>query len=285
MMENKGQPAFSSEREELLWHLLLQHTTLTEKLQLLVGELPPMPESLPLPEESRILGTFMRSSTNATIVLSTSLSPTGVLAFYKERLSALGWQEPENRFHSGSRGFTSTRLKSAYKGSFVHSLRGPTLFLFARESFASQTMVYLTLDLRVESAAQYSLSKMVRFNPEVFVPSLEPPPGGEQEETGRGGGGANYDMRATLRLPTEIELPVLLAHYNKQLEQTNWQLLHVEHAGPAGWSTWRLQSSHDLFWSGTFFALHVGIQPLYSLHFSIQIDNKNTLPEEGWSFF
>src|SRR5258708_32332605 len=50
---------------------------------------------IPLAEKSQVLGTLIRSPEDIDIVVNSELSPDAVLNFYKECMTAAGWNELE----------------------------------------------------------------------------------------------------------------------------------------------------------------------------------------------
>src|SRR5436190_3756918 len=73
------------------------HTTEAEEL--LVGKLPePMPDDIPILEDSRVIGSLIYTALGArscTILLGSDVSPEQVLDYYDERLEATGWNLPD----------------------------------------------------------------------------------------------------------------------------------------------------------------------------------------------
>ena len=88
--------------------------------QLLAGSLPAsLPFELPLPEKSRIVGSFISSPETMQIVLDTDQSPTEIVAFYTERMQAAGWSEPD----------VLRRQRQHVEGGFVDSFHRPVTYV------------------------------------------------------------------------------------------------------------------------------------------------------------
>ena len=75
--------------------------------RLFVGTIPEnLPLKLPVPEHTEVLGTLAHNTSTLDMVLESRLSAEDVQSFYRARLTALGWQEPDEHlpYHPG--GFT-----------------------------------------------------------------------------------------------------------------------------------------------------------------------------------
>jgi hypothetical protein len=77
-------------REDLLRELALRLSTYpgdprNDDPQLLVGQLPDnLAIPVPMPENSRLIGTLIRGPENIDVILDSALSPAAVMSFYKE---------------------------------------------------------------------------------------------------------------------------------------------------------------------------------------------------------
>jgi hypothetical protein len=100
----------------------------TQNAQILAGQIPnQLPEDIPFPEGTQVIGSLVRNPNSIKIFIDTHLLPEQVLTFYSQRMLALGWQTTDifqpNRgglMPSGarSRGGTET---------FYQGLRDPAL--------------------------------------------------------------------------------------------------------------------------------------------------------------
>ena len=106
-------------REDPLRELALRLSTFpgdprNEDLQLLVGQLPDnLAIPVPMPENSRVLGTLIRGPESIDVILDSALSPAAVMSFYKESLAASGWNELDEMrpaMHDG--GFVHTGFRA-----------------------------------------------------------------------------------------------------------------------------------------------------------------------------
>ena len=62
------------------------------KPRLFLGKIPEnFPIEVPMPEQSRVVGTLARSETQVEIVLESDLKPEEVISFYRAQLTSLGW--------------------------------------------------------------------------------------------------------------------------------------------------------------------------------------------------
>ncbi len=219
--------------------------------QLLPGRLPPSPPvEVPIPEGSRIIGTVVQDS-ESTTVLDAPLSADAVLAFYRERMPALGWREQEvpGRQPHGQGGFTFRRPLTIESALFFQGPRGPSLNVVAalRPQPGALTEVSLMFRIRPPDRMQGPLSQRMNGMQEM-IPPLEPPEGAEQQGGGAGGGGGSW--RTDAMLLTDRRLVAVAAHYDAQLAGAGWQLSRSGLTPPVAWSTWTLTDTEGEPWRG-----------------------------------
>lgn len=252
-------------REDLLRELALRLSTYpgdprNDDPQLLVGQLPDnIAIPVPLPENSRILGTLIRSTESIDVIVDCQLSPAAVLTFYKESLAASGWNEL-NEMHPAMHG-----------GGFVHSgfpafenratyckgPDGPAFSINAYERKQGLTDVRLDINFGNEYSPCRQPNRMQRrmahHQMRNLIPPLEPPKGAKQQSGGGGGGGDSWHSNATL--DTEMQLDALAAHYAAQLLKGGWTQTGAGISGPLAWSTWTFQDEENEPWNGFFYIL------------------------------
>lgn len=244
--------------------------------QLLVGQMPPnLSIEVPIPEGSSILGSLLRSKENIDIVLDCSLTPEEVMQFYKERLTAAGWNEleamrpPHGGFvHSGMRMFLNQIV-------FCGGTQGPAFTVNASKGKNSRTNVQIELNGSSEFSpcAQMSRQRLHRGLHEL-IPPLYPPQGARQQ--GGGGSGSTGSWYTSATLLTDAELPTLVAHYHPQLAKGGWTLMGEGQAGPLAWSTWTFQDEDKEPWRGLFFILKTpGQENQFILVVRIEWDKKD----------
>lgn len=288
----------STNNETLLRELALRLTSFPgdyrvrdAEPQLFVGQLPPnLSIEIPLPEGCRILGTLARSPENLDIVLDCPQTPQDTLAFYKERLTAAGWNELEEM---GIR-----------HGGFLHSgipmlenratfcKEGAAFNVSASAGKHGQTDARLDLQAAIEhspcSQRQLRHRDMNRQHRrhlmvQQMVPTLVPPKGARQQ--GGGGGGSDDNWHSSATLFTDMGLPELATHYRAQLEKGGWTLTGQGVDGPLAWSSWTLQDEEKEPWRGLFYILKApGKATLHELEVRISLDNEDTNDSGGMRF-
>jgi hypothetical protein len=276
------------EREARLHELALRLATYPgdprgKDPQLLVGQLPAnSPVTIPFPEQSNLLGTLVRGPEHATIVLDAPFPPGGVLDFYREQLTAAGWEElPQPGPFQG--GFTHTSRDQASYATFCHGKRGPALMIAVLKKDTNAD-VRLELDLSGQACAQRRYRHIDR-DLYATLPRLLPPPGAQQLSSGGSSGDHEVSTQATLKLDTEMEIAQLSTHYTAQLEQAGWRHLEEGQNGPIAWHTWQFHDQDNELWRGTFFVLKQPTpQPTYRLYLEAIWDGDSQSTGGGWSW-
>jgi hypothetical protein len=289
----------SGAREALLEELALRLSTFpgdprVDSLQLLVGQLPAnLAIGIPLPEKSQVLGTLIRSPEDIDIVLNSELSPDAVLNFYKECMTAAGWNELET-------------MRSMH-GGFVHAgfpafenritfCKGPDGLAFTVNAFEGK-QGHTDVRIDVNAGSEHSpcaqpnrmQQRMMHRDLQNLIPPLMPPKGAKQQGGGGGGGGDSWRSSATL--DTDMELTALSTHYAAQLAKGGWVRTDEGKTGPLAWSTWTFQDEDKETWNGLFFILkRPGKERQHVLEVRIDWDKKDNdggmrLIGGGWSSF
>jgi hypothetical protein len=218
-----------------------------EEVQLLIGELPDnLPLELPLPDGARVLGSLVRGDTE--IVLDATQSPEEVIDFYREQLTAAGWEEPEEPDFSG--GFVSSGVGNGI--SLCQSKKGPRFSLRTLESDTGLTDVRLNLSDGRHSGCDMDVGYM---GEESKIPNLVAPPGVQQWGGGGGGGGDNFYTSADVE--TELSSRELAKHYTEQLKAAGWTLLTQGEGESVAFSNWSFEDEHGDAWHGFFFAYEI----------------------------
>jgi hypothetical protein len=203
--------------------------------QLFVGELPPdLPVPIPMPEESRLVGSYVHRQGDVTIFLDAALSPDQVFSYYTEQLSAEGWarlaaQEPPPGFRA-----TARSVPQSDRPTYCRGPQGPALTIIATTppGLPTEVRLYLQPDPRRNPCAD-------PVNPEgsgPLIPDLAPPEG-----TGlfpRHAGGSDIFATTEAQLITGLDLAQVVAHYTGLLERNGWTRRALEEVGPYVWSTW-----------------------------------------------
>lgn len=252
--------ARAGDNEALLQALVLRLLThpadpRTQNPQLLVGRLPDaLPFELPLPDDSRLFGSLQRSASHAEVIFDTPLPEQEIIAFYRERMTAAGWQEDEPFPGMRQSGFVHTRLGAGALSHWYQGARGPTLHVQAFTGQGGRTDVRLNLDLSGRNyPAQQARMQRRHMMGHDFLPPLQPPTGAAQMGGGGGGGSDSYYSSATLE--TDADLTELIPHYAGQLEQAGWTRTDGGQSGPVGWHSWTFQDEDGEPWRALFFIL------------------------------
>lgn len=223
--------------------------------RLFPGKIPEnFPIEIPLPEQSHVLGTLVRSETQVEIVLESDLPPQEILKFYRTHLVALGWQEPEEIRSRPEGGFLHSDLDPDTNSIFCQQSSGAGLTLQTLPLESATTTVRLNISLDRKRNPCASL-KMRRLHHRLYemIPSLTPPAGAQQQGGGGGSSGSN-EAYTTATLKTALALDVLAQHYADQLSQAGWTQTGAGINGPAAWHTWHFTEGQEP-WSGMFFIL------------------------------
>ncbi len=256
--------------------------------QLFVGRLPEgLPFELPIPEGSRIIGSLARSSKHLEMVLDVPLPPEQALAFYRERLLAAGWNEPEQPMHGPHQGgFVHSGIFARRQSVlFCKGPHGPALDINAPVEHDGFTDVRLDLNLdeRMTPCGQSARARRQQrrhMDTEPIIPILDAPAGARQMPDGGGGGAERWYSAATLE--ADEDLATLAAHYASQLEKAGWTQTAAGSDGPLAWHTWTLKDEDGEPWRGFFFILKtLDLEREYSLYAKAEWVNKDQ-PKSGW---
>jgi len=237
--------------------------------QLFIAQLPPdLPAELALPQGSRIVGSVVGRAT--VIYLDADLPAKAVLDFYRERLTAAGWSEPQlpGMRHGG---FVPSFFPPAYQVLLCKSEQGPGLTVIAYDTPGKPTDVRVELNTYEENPEQSPCAQQRRMRERLgrpmwnIFPDLVPPPGSQQQPQGGGGGGDRWYTSAALR--SSLALGEIRTHYERQLQDAAWTSTASGESGPVAWSTWTFSDEEGESWRGLFFALREPDEPnAYYLH-------------------
>jgi len=214
--------------------------------QLLVGQIPKhLASDLPLPPDSEVLGALVANSSSSVVVLDSALSPEDVLAFYRDRLTATGWNIPSSETPP-SGGFTSPPPRDSIRVLFCRGADNTALWIAARilssQSTGQSTDVRLewqtpapgTQDPRQAPCASRQRQWQDPSYLRDLLPPLLPPP---DALFLAGWGGTNTGpgyVNAYGTLETDVSIISIADYYAQQLEQGGWSR---HDAGQDGW-TW-----------------------------------------------
>jgi hypothetical protein len=249
-------------------------------VHLLPGKLPtPLPFELPVPSDSRIVGSAVHSLGDKIVTVNVVLDVPGdagvVLAFYQKELPARGWQTiplGPGEAHGFLSGPTTHVL------SFCHSAAGPWLSLTIAPRPAKLNDVRLDLQTSSEFCDNSRRAEPLAAQTSDADRELHPPSLGEVSGSPEQGGNSalgqlNADPIPPLWVPTEVKLlshgmggggdnerrtlsyesiaeteqgvNALEAHFAQQLQGAGWTRLAGQAEGPLVWSIWKVPSGED----------------------------------------
>jgi hypothetical protein len=218
---------------------------------LLPGQLPPHPPvELPLPSEAWLIGSVLRGQ-DSTTLFETALTPEQLLAFYRERMTALGWTEQEQFFPSLGGGFLQAAPAQAAHALFFATAHGPSLRLASASlGVAKATEAQLTIETAPHHLGQGPLRRHPNQDLNV-IPPLLAPEGARQQ--GMGGGGGGGDWRASAELTTDLDLAAVTEQYTMQLAAAGWKGSSHGEGDHVRWSFWDFADTEGEPWRGYLF--------------------------------
>jgi len=243
--------------------------------ELLVGQLPSdLADNVPVPPNSRVLGSLVRGRAHVDVELDTDLPAAEVRGFYTERLTATGWRVVEPQWHR--HGGFSYGSAPAQHTLFCRGRRGPAITVAASEQTGKPTEVRITVVLDARQSPCAHVEQI--DNPWHMLPDLRPPANAHQMPSGGSGGGDSAISMATLT--TELDVATLAVHYQDQLAAAGWTLDGGEQQGAVAWSRWTFADKNGDAWRGMFMLLHTSTAPgQYSVQVHAQMaDAADSIP-------
>jgi hypothetical protein len=266
---------------ELAMRLLSFHYSLlvagqqVQEPQLLVGQLPPdLPVELPLPEGSRLLGSFVQE--NPLIAIDTQLAGEDVVAFYRERLTAAGWIAQEEHFGPPQGGFVHISRSEYTVAAFFTPDDRFTLTVMSAPTPGGRTAVQLTLQ---GEAAEFR-PRLRPHRPDFMavLPSIRGPKGAMQTPRGSSGGPDSAETSAALE--TDFDLAAVSIHYVDELERDGWRRLDAGTSGPVAWSVWSFVDTEGATWQAVLLILQrPGRHGKYAL--TLSAERERDAPQSG----
>ncbi len=221
-----------------------------EAPRLLVGELPPdLPLALPVPEGARILGAFLGPET--IVALETELDADAVIAFYAERMTALGWDE-QDPVGGRQGGFVHSFARSNPMMNFSREEGGPVFTVMAGWAADGRSTVQITFhpegngDVPRQRRQQHG--DIMSLFPAIRAPK-------RARQTPQGGGGSLDAVNALARLECDLDLAAVAPHYRAELKRGGWHLMEDGASGPVAWSTWTFRDDENANWSAALLIL------------------------------
>ena len=238
--------------------------------RLFVGTIPDnLPLELPVPEQTEVLGTLARNTSTLDMILESQLTAQEVQSFYRMRLTALGWQEPDEDlpYHPG--GFIRhpgppLQMPGVLRHTitFCHDASGAGLTVTALPQDDHTTRVRLALALESYMNRCRELARRRRQG-QGMMPKIIPYLFPRRVRSKTLGSQAAAIVRSTAQRcsPRRSGLEAVTAHYADQLRRTGWTQTDQGASVPIAWQTWQFTSEEQQPWSGLFLTLHTPEQP------------------------
>jgi hypothetical protein len=269
---------------ELAIRLLSPRYPGSESLQvtdLLPGQLPPnTPIELPLPSDARLIGSVVRGQ-DSTTLFDTDLTSEELLAFYRERLTAIGWTEQE-QFPPPQQqsGFVRAMPHQIAYALFFATSQGPLLRLTAMPGPANMIETQLALEMNPGRHGHGPLRRQLIAEMELLPPLLAPD-GSQQRTLGGGGGGGEW--RANAELTTDLDFAAATEHYMRQLEAAGWGESSHGEGDRVRWSVWNFADKDGEPWRAYLFVFQRPDEPKhYFLDIHCQWAGVNVSGGSGW---
>lgn len=248
--------------------------------ELIVGRLPDdLPFALPIPEDTRVLGTLIDQST--VMLLDSGQTMERVMDFYHEQLTAAGWRnQVEQAPHEG--GFVHSVALIRNYATYCQGDGGASLNIWTLPAGSGRISVRLELQTYDDPTQSPCGRRRQRRHIAVFeqFPPLYPPRGAMQEAEG-GSSGTTHSYISG-HLETDLDLPAIAEHYAAQLRASGWKPGEATVAGPVAWSAWRLNDAAGERWLGQFVALRQPERPR-SHWLVLRVDRKEGRSQEGYA--
>lgn len=205
-------------------------------------------DSVPLPDESRVIGST-HTSEGSTVVLETTLTKEQVREFYLERLVGLGWSKPEGPMGMRNSGFEYQipEMEQMMGLTFCGGDNGPalTIRIFDDGDGNGATDVILNYLINPQNSPCDKRQRMQHrmMMPESILPSLSAPRGDIQVPGGGGRSGGQESSSAKLRSDKPLE--EIARHYQAQLENAGWTVMKEMVEESSAQSTYSFQDGDE----------------------------------------
>jgi hypothetical protein len=257
----------------------VEHMQVTD---LLPGQLPPNPPiELALPSDARLIGSVIRGQ-DSTTLFDTDLSSEELLAFYRERMTALGWAEQEQFPPPQEQsGFVHAMPQQMAHALFFATSHGPLLRLSGLPSPAARIEAQLALEMNPSRQGYGPLRR--QMVPEMdLLPPLLAPEGAQQRALSGGGGGGEW--RSNAELTTDLDLTAVTTHYTRQFAAAGWQAGSPGAGDRVHWSVWDFADKDGEPWRAYLFVFQRPDDPTrYFLDIHCQWAGDVAFGGGGWS--
>lgn len=255
-MSTQPEPTAIDQLEKLALTLLLQpDDTRISRPRLFLGTVPEqLPVQIPIPEQSRVLGTLARNEADIEVALESDLAPEAIFTFYLAQLPPLGWQELEGEWDHLEGGFVDSAFGPHVSRTFCQEANraGMTIEVLS-EVAITRVRLHLSLDREENPCTQWMTAQRQAKYQRIYehIPPLLPPRGGQQTSTG--GSGSPYESSTHGTLISEQAIDALATHYAEQLIHAGWRQAETGMSGPLAWHSWHFTGLTGEPWSGLFF--------------------------------
>jgi hypothetical protein len=212
----------------------------------LVGELPAQAETVPLPEDARVIGGLV-APRRSQIAVAVPADAETVRTDWPERLEEAGWGR-----------FEDTNLRSGFHTG------GQTGLQFCRDATVLTLHpdpkpdggAYVTISLWATPhsiSCEKELERRHPFHTEPPVPPLENPVGARA--SGGGSGGSMDDWSTRVVLKTGLSPRELIEYYDPQLQDAGWTPGETVAGDDIALTTYRVTDEDGVDWHGVLMAV------------------------------
>jgi hypothetical protein len=262
---------------------------------LLVGILPPdLPFSLPLPSDSYLIGTLARPDavtatdddvTFAIVVLDAPEDAATMLAFYRDRLQALGlravlYRDFGSHFDDEDHGFV-TQTPDEDPTEFRLDAHNLGVRLYAEDNDAGGAKVQVALSyVALEQNRPRHQRRLLRgfySSGEAPPPRIEAPEGATQSQVGSHWGDDTGSLTGWLE--SDLAFTSIAEHYIDQLRRAGWNCTVDQRGEQISWSRWRFTTGkrqmRALFsitrqpWTEHGYTMHLAIERVTGTSFAV----------------
>ena len=278
--QNQGEATL----RELAIRLLSPRYPGAESMQvtdLLPGQLPPNPPiELALPPGARLIGSVIRGQ-DSTTIFDTHLTSEELLAFYRERMTAIGWTEQEQFPPPQEQsGFVHAMPQQMAHAMFFASSHGPLLRLSGLPSPVARIEGQLSLETDPGQHGHGPLRRQLVAEMELLPPLLAPD---KAQQRTLGGGGGGGEWRANAELTTNLDLAAVTTHYRAQLDGASWRESSHGEGDRVRWSVWDFADKDSEPWRAYLFVFQRPDEPKhYFLDIHCQWVGSDSSGGGGW---
>lgn len=233
----------------------------SKELNLLLGEIPShLSDLIPLPEDSQILGSILFSN-DSDIFIHSKKSIKLITEFYEKTLAKDHWERSVNNGRMLSSGFQSVPSGRRPSMTFCDKNK-PDIHLYIQfhtlKDNSNDIIIQYRDDVNFSRCRIRQQPSPPSFMPYDPIPVLLSPPNIKKIRGRSGSGGGNEHRYSLATFKTDLDLQVLMKHYEQQLTDAEWTMMNQPSAHKTNyWSVWELDDKHGVKWSGVLSAHHI----------------------------